>query len=97
MTWSVYIVRTRNGTLYTGIATDVERRYREHVAQGPRCARYLRAHRPAALVFAQEVGDHGLAARLEARLKRLTRRDKERLVVAGRFTFDSATAAILWP
>ncbi|TMQ51857.1 MAG: GIY-YIG nuclease family protein, partial [Candidatus Eisenbacteria bacterium] len=44
--WHVYIVRTRDGTLYTGITIDVERRLAEHRADGGRGARYLRGRQP---------------------------------------------------
>lgn len=77
--WSVYILRCADDTLYTGIATDVERRVAEHAA-GRRGAKYLLGRRPVELVLAVEIGDRSLASRLEYRLKRLSRRDKERLI-----------------
>jgi len=40
-TWSVYIVRCRDGSLYTGVATDVRRRLAEHARLGGRGAKYL--------------------------------------------------------
>lgn len=80
--WHVYLVRTQRGTLYTGIATDVPRRYAEHVAGGPRAARYLRGNRPSALAFHTPIGNRALALRVEARLKRMTKTDKEAIVIA---------------
>ena len=79
-TWHLYIVRCRDGTLYTGIATDVERRLAEHQGAGPRGARYLRGRGPLTLALALEVGTRGVALRLEHRVKRMSRPDKEALV-----------------
>lgn len=78
--WFVYVIRCGDGTLYTGIATDVARRFAEHEAGGARSARYLRGRGPLALILAHAVGDRARALRLEARIKRLSRRAKERLV-----------------
>ncbi len=78
--WSVYMVRCRNGSLYTGIATDVARRFAEHRKNGGKGARYLRGRGPLRLVFQQAVGSRSLALRLEHRIKRLPKVKKERLV-----------------
>ena len=40
----IYIVRCRGGSLYTGIAADIEKRMRQHLARGAACAKYTRAH-----------------------------------------------------
>lgn len=76
--WSVYLVRTRLGTLYTGIATDVVRRLGEHA--GGRGAKYLRARGPLTLAYSVSVGTRGSALRLEAAIKRLPRVSKENIV-----------------
>lgn len=80
-TWSLYLLRCGDGTLYTGIATDVERRLAEHL-DGRRGARYLRGRGPLELLFAEPVGDRTLASRAERRVKRLPRASKERLIGA---------------
>ncbi|HET6629213.1 MAG TPA: GIY-YIG nuclease family protein [Woeseiaceae bacterium] len=80
--WSVYVLRCRDGSLYTGIATDVARRIAEH-ARGPRGAKYLRGRGPFTLVFQAEVGDRAHATRAELALKRLPKPAKERLVGVG--------------
>ena len=67
--WSVYLLRCRGGALYTGIATDVARRLREH-RQG-RGAKYLRGKGPLRLVFKHVIGSKGLALRVEYRIKQL--------------------------
>ena len=71
-------MRCRDGSLYTGISTDVARRFEAH--QADRGARRLRGRGPLELVYWQAVGDHASALRLEHRVKRLRRADKERLV-----------------
>lgn len=73
--YSVYMVRCRDGSLYTGIATDVERRLAEHV-DGNKGAKYLRGRGPLQLVFQQEIGDRSLATRVELRIKQLPRVEK---------------------
>ena len=77
--FSLYIVRCANGSLYTGIATDVERRLEEH-ASGLRGARFLRGKGPLKLVFSARAGDRAAASRLEHRVKRLSRAQKLALI-----------------
>jgi len=79
--WSVYIVQGRTGQLYTGIATDVERRVEEHNSSA-RGSRWCRAHRPVRLVWQRQVGTRSAASRLEAKIKKLERADKL-LLIAG--------------
>ena len=93
--WHLYVVRTVDNTLYAGIATDVDRRYAEHCARGPRSARYLRAHKPRRLVFRQAVGSRSLALKVEYRFKRLPRTAKNAIVRAGRLVCDRHTGAII--
>lgn len=76
--WHLYLVRCGDGSLYTGISTDVTRRFKAH--QANRGARRLRGRGPLSLVFSLAVGDRGAALRLEHRVKRLSKEDKERLV-----------------
>lgn len=65
--------------MYTGIALDVARRLQEH-ERGIRGAKYLRGRVPLELVFEQPAGDRATAQRLEHRVKRLSRIDKEALI-----------------
>lgn len=76
--WSVYLVRTAQGELYTGIALDVARRCEQHAAGVG--AKYLRGRGPLSLCYRRRVGDHGLALRVERRIKALARDEKETLV-----------------
>jgi putative endonuclease len=78
--WALYVLRTREGHLYTGIATDVRRRIEEHA--GGRGAKALRGRGPLELVYRKRIGEHGLALRLEHRLKLVPKRRKEAIVRA---------------
>lgn len=80
LVWHVYIVRCRDGTLYTGISTDVSRRMAEHAGTGLRGAKYLRGRGPLRLVFSKSAPSRGAALRLERTIKRLPRKKKEELV-----------------
>ena len=77
--FSLYILRCSDDTLYTGIATDVDDRIAQHQS-GTRGAKYLRGKGPFKLEFAEQVGDRSLASRLEYRVKRLDRMQKESLI-----------------
>jgi putative endonuclease len=79
--WYLYMVRCRGGNLYTGIATDVERRFAEH--QAGKGAKYLRGKGRLKLVFKKRIGTHSLALKIERRVKSLPKHKKERLVATG--------------
>ena len=68
--WFVYILECENGRLYTGITTDVARRYREH-ATGKGAA-YTRMNKPRRMLAFTSCADRAAASRLEARIKRLS-------------------------
>ncbi|KRV67838.1 GIY-YIG nuclease family protein [Aeromonas veronii] len=76
--WSVYMVRTATGLLYTGISTDPQRRLRQH--QSGKGARALRGKGPLTLAWQQEVGEKGAALRIEYRLKQQPKSFKEQLI-----------------
>lgn len=76
--WWLYLIETRLGQLYCGITTDVERRLAEHSAG--RGAKFLRGKSPLNLRFSLELADKSTALRAEIRVKRLTRREKDRLI-----------------
>lgn len=77
--WYVYMVRCADGTLYTGVTTDVSRRVGEHNT-GKAGAKYTRARRPVALVYREQAATREQATRREAALKGLPRGVKETLV-----------------
>lgn len=78
MTWYLYLVRCRDGSLYTGITTDVTRRIAAH--RSNRGARRLRGRGPLELVYSHPLPDRSQAQRIEHRVKKLNREAKERLV-----------------
>ncbi|WP_445400824.1 GIY-YIG nuclease family protein [Zobellella sp. An-6] len=79
-TWFVYLLRCRDHSLYAGITLDPERRCREHNRQRSQASRYVWARRPAMLAWQLAVADKNTALKLEYRLKRLTRKQKEQLL-----------------
>jgi putative endonuclease len=78
--WYLYLIRSARGTLYTGITTDVARRFRQHAGQGRGASRYLRGSGPLQLVYRVRIGNHALALRAEHRLRRLRKAEKESIV-----------------
>lgn len=80
ITWSLYLIRTRKGSLYTGITTDVARRFTEHQGGGIKAAKSLKGKGPLLLEFNIEVGDHSAALKLEYKVKRLVKSKKEQLL-----------------
>lgn len=77
--WHVYMVRCSDGTLYTGITKDVEKRIEAHNS-GKDGARYTRSRRPVKLVYSKQVDSRSAAARLEYRFKKLPLAKKEKLI-----------------
>ncbi len=78
--WHLYLIRAGDGSLYTGIAKDVERRLAEHVCAAGKGAKYLRGRGPFELAFRTRIGSHTLALKAENRIKRLTKTRKESLI-----------------
>jgi len=79
--WSLYLVRCKGGHLYTGITTDVERRFAEH--QAGKGAKYLRGKAPLELVFQQRIGSRSEALKIEALIKKWPKADKEKIIITG--------------
>ena len=77
--WHLYMVRCADGSVYTGISTDVQRRWKEHQRGGARAARYLRTRRPVDLIFSAMIGERGAALRAEHAIKQLEKSQKEAL------------------
>jgi predicted GIY-YIG superfamily endonuclease len=82
VTWTLYMVRCSDGSLYTGITNDLERRLSMHDAG--KGARYTRGRGPVTLVYREACADRSLASRREAAVKRLTRVAKHELVASFR-------------
>ncbi len=79
--WSVYILRCADGTLYTGIAKDVDGRLASH--NDGVGAKYTRSRLPVRLVFREEVGDHGAALRREIKIKAMAAGEKRELIATA--------------
>ena len=77
------MLRCADGSLYTGITTEVGRRVAEHNGDGAAGARYTRSRRPVELVYAEAAASRAEAARREAAIKRLDRARKLALCAAG--------------
>lgn len=77
-TWKLYILRCGDGSLYTGITTDVQKRLAAH--RSGKGAKYTRGRGPLELVYSEECGSHSDALRRELEIKRLTREEKEILI-----------------
>lgn len=73
------MIRCEDGSLYTGVTTDVERRFDEH-REGKRGARYFNGRRPQAVVWQESGHDRSSALKREAAIKKLDRRAKLRLI-----------------
>ena len=84
MSYWVYIAECADRTFYTGIATDVPRRLLQHNGDKPNGARYTAARRPVALVYEAPFATRSEASKEEARIKRLSRREKELLIAGAR-------------
>lgn len=78
--WFLYLIECADGSIYTGIAIDVEARYAAHKAGTG--ARYTRAHPPARLLGYEAHPDRSSASKAEYRIKQLTAAEK-RLLAAG--------------
>ncbi len=79
-TWHLYILRCRDGSLYTGITTDVEKRLEAH--QTGKGAKYTRGRGPLELVYREECGSHSDALKRELAVKALTREQKQALIAS---------------
>ena len=76
--WYVYILRCGDGTLYTGITTDVPRRLQMH--RSGKGAKYTRGRQPLELVYTEVCEDHSQALKREWQIKQLPRAEKEKLI-----------------
>ncbi|QSX33867.1 GIY-YIG nuclease family protein [Shewanella avicenniae] len=80
--WYLYMIRCRDGELYTGVTTDVARRVSEHQAGGAKAAKYLRGRAPLQLAYQECIGDKRTAHQREWQVKQLTRAQKLSLIAA---------------
>ncbi len=80
-TWTVYFLRCNDNSLYTGITTDIKRRLHQH-NNTKLGAKYTRARRPVKLVYSETTLDKSTASKREYQLRTLTKKEKEKLVLA---------------
>lgn len=78
--WFVYIIQNEKGHFYTGITTDVERRFKEH-SNSPRGAKYFRGKVPVEVVYQKTFKDRSSATKYEMLIKKMTRADKLKLIM----------------
>lgn len=79
-TWHLYILRCKDGSLYTGITTDVEKRLEAH--RSGKGAKYTRGRGPLELVYREECGSHSDALKRELAVKALTREQKQAMIAS---------------
>ncbi|WP_196138508.1 GIY-YIG nuclease family protein [Aliikangiella sp. G2MR2-5] len=80
--WYVYIIKASDDSLYTGVTTDIKRRWKEHNS-GTKGAKYFRGRKPKVLLYLAEFPGRSESQREEYRIKKLTKRDKLLLTNAG--------------
>ena len=78
-----YMIRCADNSLYTGITTDLNRRFTEHKTQGEKGAKYTRTHKVTKLEAAWSSENRIMASRLEYYIKKLAKRQKEELISTG--------------
>lgn len=81
-----YIIRCSDKSLYTGITTDVKRRFEEHLAQSEKSAKYTRTHKAVKIEAVWQSKDRVSASKLEYQIKRLTKMQKEELIKNNDFS-----------
>lgn len=84
--WYLYLIRCANGHLYTGITTDVARRFNEHQSGGAKAAKFLRGKGPLTLMYQEQVGTRSDALKREIAVKKLSRAQKLAVIESGRET-----------
>jgi putative endonuclease len=77
--WSLYIIEASDSSLYTGITTDVERRFEEHL-QCRKGAKYFNGRSPIKVVYREDGHTRSSASRREAEIKKLSRSEKKSLI-----------------
>lgn len=82
--WYLYILQCGDGTLYTGITTDVEKRLEAH--RSGKGAKYTRGRAPLELLYREPCGTHSDALKRELEVKHLTREEKRMLIASKETT-----------
>jgi putative endonuclease len=77
--WFLYILKCRDGSLYTGVTNDIDRRFLLH--QEGKASRYTRTRRPVVLVYREKCGGRSQALARECAVKSLSRQRKNELIL----------------
>lgn len=77
----VYIIECIDGSLYTGIAKDIEKRLDEHFYQKKQCAKYTKSHQMKTLCSLWQTQDKSSACKLEYHIKHLSKQEKQNLII----------------
>ena len=88
--WWVYMIRTSDGQLYTGITTDIQRRWQEH-SSGKGGARYFRARKPESLCLTEQHPDRSSASKREADIKKMPKLAKEIFVANHQLNIEAVS------
>jgi putative endonuclease len=78
--WQVYIILCSDNSLYTGITTNIERRFSQH--KTGRGAKYFRGHQPLQLIYLESGHDRNTAVKKELKIKRMKHSEKSLLVLS---------------
>ncbi|AUT60126.1 GIY-YIG nuclease family protein [Paraburkholderia terrae] len=92
MPWFLYLIECSDGSVYTGIATDVQARFDKHCSGAG--ARYTRSRKPVRLLASFELADRSSASRAEYRVKQLAPAQKWELASGAR-TLESVLPAVI--
>jgi putative endonuclease len=79
MKWFLYVLQCSDGSYYTGVTTDLNRRLKEHNTS-KRGAKYTKTRRPVEIIYSLEYEDRSSAQKFEHRFKQLTRKQKEEVI-----------------
>ena len=88
--WSLYIAECSDGTYYTGIAKDVEKRVETH--NSGKGSKYTAAHGPVRLIFQEPQGDYSAALRREYQVKTLSKKRKIRFIAGEKLPYPAKKA-----
>lgn len=77
--WNVYILLCEDGTLYTGITNNLDKRIADH--KKGIGGRYTRSHKPIKIVYKEELKNRSLALKREAEIKKLSREKKLKMII----------------
>ena len=80
-TWFIYMILTQKNKLYTGISTDPERRFIEHLCDRARGAKFFRSDSPVKIVYLEEVETLSEALVREISIKKLSSKNKRELII----------------